>query len=204
MKPQKPLLLFFRKFLPLSRRALLLLFQWKTTPSFELFHAKKASGKLIDTTVHLKVENGLILQVNGHLLPIYSDDHMITLKVPNSSSKLVIRLRGLFGSIYREVDVQRSVVQLPSCNATLNGLDSIGKTLSRNPKIREREVKILLQDARLKSFSLTLNSKFSLQGINNSLKIKKTEPSLTNQLSIMDVSHEVETILTINQIDYEK
>lgn len=203
MKPHKPLLLFFRKFFPLSRRALILLFRGKIKPSFELFHAKKTSGKLIDTIVNLKVKNGLILQVNGHSLPIYSDG-IITLKVPNSSSELEIRLRGLFGSIRREVDVQKSVVQLRSTNIHLKDLESIKRALGRNPKISERAVKVAPKNVRLKSSYLTLNSKFSFQRINTSLKIKKTQPSLTSQISIMDVTYELETTLITNQIDYEK
>lgn len=197
MKPQRPLSLFIRKFLPLSRRAIVLFFKGRSKSSYELFHAKKTSGKLIDTTVNLKVNNGLILQVNGHSLPIYSDDQTITLRVPNSSPQLEIKLRGLFGSVSRTIDVQESVVQLNSPRVKFASPDS-------GTRIHERNAKIQVPDVNLKRTQLNLKSRFSLHQINNSFIIKQLEPNSIKNLSITDVSKELETTLTTNQIHYEK
>lgn len=197
MKPQRPLSLFIRKFLPLTRRAIFLFFNGRSKPSFELFHVKNTSGKLIDTTVNLKVNNGLILQVNGHSLPIYSDDQTITLRVPNSSSKLEIKLRGLFGSLIRVVDVQESAIQLNTPPVILSNLDSEIRIRDRNARIRARDVSV-------KGTQLNLKSDFSLYQINNSFRIKQLQPKAINNLSITDVSAELEATLTTNQIHYEK
>ena len=204
MKPQRPLLLFIRKLLPLTRRAFSLLIKGRTKPSFELFHAKSPSGKLIDTTVNLKVLNGLILQVNGHSLPIFSDNKTITLKVPRSSPQLEIKVRGLFGSVERVINVEKSSVQLNSPSLKLNQDNSNPRILDSNPTIQERSVQLQNQALTLKDKRLNIHSSFSLRQENESVRIKQLEPNTINNLSIKDVSEELEANLTTNQIQYEE
>ena len=177
---------YLNNFVPLSARAYRLLFNAKMSPNIsEIKLLNKSDGQFY-SILEIQVQNAFVLFIDGNILPIFSDNNLIKVKIPlkTNQSKIEIKARGLIRSVSKQVSVpQKSNMEFKTIT-----FGRVGQILDKRILINKIKPSIRMMGLFSEDF----------------IKIKTQEPTvITHQLSIKPIDFEqkftVEEINIINQ-----
>ena len=139
---------YFRYFIPLSKRLVRLLFRGKRNPSLKIFNFSTSEENLyrVKTEFKLQIENGLFLIVNGNVMPITTDQQSIIMRVPVSKEEQEVEVivRGLFRAIRKTHVVNSRVVQAQTPRFNKSALFKERTLTLKQPRVKGIESRILL------------------------------------------------------------